>query len=264
MLAKHCQAQITVHDLAMAYGDQVIQKGLDFTVRPGDIFIIMGASGSGKSTLLRHLTGLSRPVAGSIYYGQTSYWGISRQEQTSINRRFGVLYQRGALWSALTLAENIALPLTTYTDMSQSDIAGLVSFKLALVGLAGFEDYYPAEISGGMIKRAGLARAIALDPDILFLDEPSAGLDPLSSKHLDDLILQIRDTLGSTIVVVTHELDSIFAIGDDSIFLDTVSGTLIARGNPEQLRDNAENPAVRAFLNRGASNARTVAGGTDE
>jgi phospholipid/cholesterol/gamma-HCH transport system ATP-binding protein len=166
-------------------------------------------------------------------------------------RRFGILYQSGALWSSMTLAENVALPLGEYTDLSPADIRELVSLKLALVGLAGFEDFYPSEISGGMRKRAGLARAMALDPDILFFDEPSAGLDPISSRLLDDLIRELRDSLGSTVVVVTHELASIFAIGTNGVFLDAESKTMLATGNPTALKQESSNPIVRRFLTRG-------------
>jgi phospholipid/cholesterol/gamma-HCH transport system ATP-binding protein len=170
-------------------------------------------------------------------------------------RRFGVLYQSGALWSSMTLAENVALPLGEYTTLSPGEIRDVVSLKLALVGLAGFEDFYPAEISGGMRKRAGLARAMALDPDILFFDEPSAGLDPLSSRRLDDLILELRDSLGATVVVVTHELASIFTIGDNSVFLDPDTKTMLAVGHPKTLRDTSPEPKIRTFLRRGESEA---------
>ncbi|MGH8571308.1 MAG: ABC transporter ATP-binding protein, partial [Gammaproteobacteria bacterium] len=213
-------AHITVTNLTMAYGDFVIQRDLRFTIARGDIFIIMGGSGCGKSTLLKHLIGLNRPERGEVYYEGQAFWGASDEDRGRRMRRIGVLYQSGGLWSSMTLAENVALPLEEYTDLGPGQIDELVSLKLALVGLAGFEGYYPSEISGGMQKRAGLARAMALDPDILFFDEPSAGLDPVSSRLLDDLILNIRDSLGSTIVIVTHELASIFAIGTNSVFLD--------------------------------------------
>ena len=246
-------AHITVRDLTMAYGDFVIQKNLDFTIDRGDIFIIMGGSGCGKSTLLRHLIGLLRPAKGEIYYEHQNFWQVSQHERDHIIRRTGVLYQSGALWSSMTLAENVALPLGEYTDLSADEIRDIVALKLALVGLAGFEDYYPSEISGGMQKRAGLARAIALDPAILFFDEPSAGLDPVSAKRLDDLILSLRDNLGATVVVVTHELASLFAIGTNSVFLDAESRTIIARGNPKQLLAETTNPTVHEFLTRGES-----------
>lgn len=247
---------IVVRDLDMAYGDFVIQRDLNFTVRRGDIFIIMGGSGCGKSTLLRHLIGLKRPARGEVVYaGDRSLWDVDEAERQLILRGVGVLYQKGALWSSMTLAENIVMPLESYTDFSKEEIRELASFKLALVGLAGFEEYYPSEISGGMQKRAGLARAIALDPEILFFDEPSAGLDPISSRLLDDLILQLRDSLGATIVVVTHELASIFAIGTNSVFLDAETKTMIAEGDPKKLLEETTDPKVRQFLTRGRSAA---------
>lgn len=235
----------------MAYGDFIIQHDLNFTIDRGEVFIIMGGSGCGKSTLLRHLVGLMTPARGKIFYEGTDYWVVPQEDRDRINRRMGILYQGGALWSSMTLAENVALPLHEYTDLSIRQIRGIVSLKLALVGLAGFEDYMPAEISGGMRKRASLARAIALDPDILFFDEPSAGLDPISAKLLDDLILEIRDSLGATIVIVTHELASIFAIGDNSIFLDPETKTMIAGGNPNTLLAETSDPRVQRFLTRG-------------
>jgi phospholipid/cholesterol/gamma-HCH transport system ATP-binding protein len=247
------EAHIDVRDLTMAYGDRVIQRDLNFTVGRGDIFIVMGGSGCGKSTLLRHLIGLMRPARGDVYYEGESFWRAEREARERMVRRFGVLYQSGALWSSMTLAENVALPLGEYTNLSSADIRDLVSLKLALVGLAGFEDFYPSEISGGMRKRAGLARAMALDPDILFFDEPSAGLDPISSRLLDDLIRELRDSLGATVVVVTHELASIFAIGTNGVFLDAESKTMLAAGNPQTLKQESSNPIVRRFLTRGAS-----------
>lgn len=245
------QARIGVRDLTMAYGSFVVMRDLNFDIADRDIFVIMGGSGCGKSTLLKHLIGLREPANGRIEYEGEDFTGLDPMERGKFIRRFGVTYQSGALWSSLTLAENIALPLEENTELSPATIADLVSYKLALVGLSGFEDYYPAQISGGMNKRAGLARAMALDPDMLFLDEPGAGLDPLSSRRLDDLILRLRDSLGSTVVIVTHELASIFAIANNSIFLDAATRTQGATGNPTELRDHSENPAVRRFLRRG-------------
>jgi phospholipid/cholesterol/gamma-HCH transport system ATP-binding protein len=245
------EPRIEVRDLTMAYGDRLIQRDLSFTVAHGDIFIIMGGSGCGKSTLLRHLIGLMSPARGEVYYDGQSFWGAEPEARERMVRRFGVLYQSGALWSSMTLAENVALPLGEYTNLGAADIRDLVSLKLALVGLAGFEDFYPSEISGGMRKRAGLARAMALDPDILFFDEPSAGLDPISARLLDDLILELRDSLGATVVVVTHELASIFAIGNNSVFLDADAKTMIAGGNPTKLLHECENKTVHRFLTRG-------------
>lgn len=245
------EVHIEVKDLTMAYGDLVLQQHLDFKIHKGDIFIVMGGNGCGKSTLLRHLLALKKPAAGEIYYQDANLWKISERDRKKIMRANGVMYQSGALWSSLTLAENIALPLKEYTNLDVDEINGLAYLKLALVGLVGFEEYYPSEISGGMKKRAGLARALALDPEILFFDEPSAGLDPVSAKLLDDLILSIQASLGTTIVVVTHDLPSLFAIGTDSIFLDSISKTVIAQGAPKDLLKDCPNPVVQQFLSRG-------------
>jgi phospholipid/cholesterol/gamma-HCH transport system ATP-binding protein len=249
------EAHIEVRDLTMAYGSFILQRDLTFTVRRGDIFIIMGGSGCGKSTLLRHLIGLKSPAKGDVFYGGKSFWTAEPEERERLMRRFGILYQKGALWSSLTLAENVALPLEQYTELGPSQIRELTSLKLALVGLAGFENYYPSEISGGMQKRAGLARAMALDPEILFFDEPSAGLDPVSSRLLDDLIIELRESLGATVVVVTHELASIFTIGTNSVFLDPESKTMIAEGDPKVLLAESRDPKVRQFLTRGEEHA---------
>jgi len=248
---------VTVDQVEMAYGDFVIQRNLNFSVKTGEVFVIMGDSGSGKSSLLRLLIGLQRPAKGRIHYGSTSFWDLNETQRRSFSNRFGVLYQSGALWSSMTLAENVAMPLKEHTDYAALEIAELVSFKMALVGLAGFGDYYPSEISGGMRKRAGLARAMALDPKILFFDEPSAGLDPISSKRLDELILELRDSLGSTVIVVTHELASIFAIADNSVFIDAEARTQAALGDPRILRDHPPNPKVGEFLARGRSESST-------
>lgn len=246
------EPHIIVKDLTMAYGDFLIQRDMTFTVNRGDIFIVMGGSGCGKTTLLYHLIGLMQPVKGEVFYNGVSFWDTEPDERKRIMKSFGVLYQSAALWSSLTLAENIALPLQEYTDLGAEQVRELVSLKLSLVGLAGFEEYYPSEISGGMKKRAGLARAMALDPEILFFDEPSAGLDPVSAHLLDDLILELRDSLGATLVIVTHELPSIFAIGNNSVFLDPDSKTIIARGDPKKLLAESEDPKVHSFLTRGA------------
>ena len=245
------KAKISVRDLTMAYGSFVVMKDLNFDINDRDIFIIMGGSGCGKSTLLRHLIGLREPAKGEVFYDGKNFTATDPADRGEFINRFGVMYQSGALWSSMTLAENIAMPIEENTDLNEKEVADLVSYKLALVGLSGYEDYYPAQVSGGMNKRAGIARAMALDPDILFLDEPGAGLDPLSSRRLDDLILRLRDSLGSTIVIVTHELASIFAVANNSIFLDTATRTQGAIGKPKELRDHSENPAVRIFLNRG-------------
>jgi phospholipid/cholesterol/gamma-HCH transport system ATP-binding protein len=253
------EPHIVVSDLTMAYGNFVIQRDLNFTVNRGDIFIIMGGSGCGKSTLLRHLVGLKKPARGQVLYGDLSFWEAEPEEQQRVMRRWGILYQSGALWSSMTLAENVAFPLETYTKVNHRQIREIVSLKLALVGLAGFEDYYPAEISGGMQKRAGLARAMALDPEILFFDEPSAGLDPISARRLDELIQELRDSLGATVVVVTHELASIFAIGTNSVFLDAVTRTTIASGDPHLLLAESKDPQVLDFLTRGTAASKAAA-----
>ncbi len=246
------QPHIEVRGLTMAYGSRVIQKDLDFTVNRGDIFVIMGGSGCGKSTLLKHMIGLYEPAAGEILYGGASFQRADDGERDRMRRRWGITYQGGGLFSAMTLAENVALPLQQYTPLDAATIAELVSYKLALVGLAGFEEYYPSEISGGMQKRAGLARAIALDPEILFFDEPSAGLDPISSRLLDELILHMRDALGATVVMVTHELASIFAIGNNSVFLDAETRTMLDYGDPQRLLTGSDHELVRRFLSRSA------------
>ncbi len=256
------EPHITVQNLTMAFGSYILQRNLTFTVNRGEIFVIMGGSGCGKSTLLRHLIGLKAPATGTISYGDTSFWEAAPAKREKMMRRFGVMYQSGALWSSLTLAENIALSIELYTPLKPAQIAEIVSLKLALVGLAGFEDYYPSEISGGMKKRAGIARAMALDPEILFFDEPSAGLDPVSARLLDDLILELRDSLGATVVVVTHDLASIFTIGDNSVFIDAEEKTMIATGNPKRLLEECRNPTVRNFLTRGEAKAELQPGET--
>jgi phospholipid/cholesterol/gamma-HCH transport system ATP-binding protein len=243
----------------MAYGSYVIQRDLDFVIRRGEVFVIMGGSGSGKSTLLNHMVGLKQPARGDVVYDGEGFWSSPPETQDALRRHLGVSFQSGALWSSMTLAENVGLPLQTFTRLPARQIREIASLKLALVGLAGYEEFYPSEVSGGMLKRAGVARAMALDPDILFFDEPSAGLDPISSRRLDDLILELRDSLDATMVVVTHELASIFTIADNSVFLDAETRTMIACGNPKTLRDESPNPTVRTFLRRGAAEA--TAGG---
>ncbi|MDO5673668.1 MAG: ATP-binding cassette domain-containing protein [bacterium] len=248
------KAAITVRDLTMAYGSFVLQRDLNFTVEKGDIFVIMGGSGCGKSTLLKHLTGLKEPAAGRVFYGEEDFWQLDAEGRDRIIRRSGILYQAGALWSSMTLAENVAIPITTYTRLDAKSVRELVSFKLSLVGLAGFEEFYPSEISGGMRKRAALARAIALDPEFLFFDEPSAGLDPISARNLDDLILELKESLGATVVIVTHELASIYAIANNSVFLDSESKTMLASGDPKRLLKESDNDTLIRFLTRGSGN----------
>jgi phospholipid/cholesterol/gamma-HCH transport system ATP-binding protein len=243
-------AHVVVRDLTMAYGSYVLMRDLDFEIGRGDIFFVIGGSGSGKSTLLRHMLGLKAAAKGEIRI-DGDLVSTEPERMHDMLQRSGVLYQSGALWSSMTLMENVAVPLEEFTDLAHSEIERVASLKLALVGLAGFDRYYPSEISGGMQKRAALARAMALDPEILFVDEPSAGLDPLSSRRLDDLILELRDSLGATVVIVSHELASIFGIGTNCVFLDAETKTMIATGNPRDLRDHSEHPTVRQFLNRG-------------
>ena len=241
---------IEVRDLTMAFGTRVVQQHLDFRIGRGEIFVIMGDSGSGKSTLMRHMIGLDRPAEGDVFYDGEALWQADDETRERFKDRFGVLYQSAALWSSMTLEENVSLPLAERRGLGPREAKEVARLKLALVGLAGFEDHYPAQISGGMRKRAGLARAIALDPEILYFDEPSAGLDPLSSRRLDDLILELRASSGTTIVLVTHELPSIFELGDNAVFLDAERKTMIASGRPEALRESEE-PKVRAFMARG-------------
>lgn len=249
---KKGEPQIIVKDLTIAYGDFVLLKNLNFEINKGDIFIIMGGSGCGKSSLLRVLTGLVPTAKGQILIDGVNFTKANQQEKDALMRRCGILYQSGALFSSMTLAENIAMPMQQYTNYSAKLIAELVDLKLALVGLYGFGDFYPSEISGGMKKRAGLARALALDPEIVYFDEPSAGLDPISSRLLDDLIVDINKSLGTTIVVVTHELASIFDIGTNSVFLDASIKEIGAKGNPRELLKNPPNENVYKFLTRGA------------
>jgi len=244
------EPKITVKDLSIGFGEAVIQSGISFDVAPHSIFAIMGASGCGKSTLLRAMIGLLRPLAGSIHFGATDYWAEPEERRHVLSRDFGVLFQSGALWSSLTTGENVALPLRMLTKLDDASINALVTVKLAMVGLQDAVDTMPAALSGGMAKRAGLARALALEPDILFIDEPSAGLDPVSSRRLDDLIVEMRDGFGTTIVMVSHELPSLLAICDDGIFLDNVTKTPLAHGAPKMLRDQCDNEAVHAFMHR--------------
>lgn len=241
---------IRAEGLTVSYGPKIIQRDLNFSVRRGDVFVIMGGSGCGKSSLMRVLMGLLPPGAGRVLYGGEDFWAAASARRAEIMRRVGVLFQSGALWSSRTLAENVTLPLEYYTALPPRARRSIASLKLAQVGLAGFEDYYPSEISGGMKKRAGLARALALDPEIVFFDEPSAGLDPLSAAQLDELILELRDSMGMTVIMVTHELPSIFAVADDAVFLDAKLRTLTAQGSPRELlrRGPAE---VARFLRRG-------------
>ena len=243
-------AAIEVEHLKAGYDDDVVLKDVSFKVGRGEIFFIIGGSGCGKSTLLRHMVGLHPLQGGDVKFFGQSFTQADASGRRAMLKTFGMLFQGGALWSSLSLRENVALPLEEYTRLSRREINGIATLKLAQVGLAGFEDYFPAEISGGMKKRAGLARALALDPSILFFDEPSAGLDPVTSRKLDELVLQVRDTFGTTIVVVSHELASIFGIADRVIMLDRREKGIIAEGSPKELAVKSRDPRVTEFLRR--------------
>jgi phospholipid/cholesterol/gamma-HCH transport system ATP-binding protein len=239
-----------VRDVTLAFGSKIIQQNLSFDVQRGSIFAVMGGSGCGKSTVLKSMVGLVRPRVGSIHIDGEDYWAADDARRTEIGRRFGVLFQNGALWSSMTVGENVALPMQMFTKMPPDAIRRMVRVKLGLVGMEEAIDQYPSELSGGMRKRAGLARALALDPDVLFFDEPSAGLDPIMSSRLDDLILNLRNGLGATIIIVSHELPSLFAIADDGVFLDAQTKTAIAHGSPAEMRDHCSDPQVEAFMRR--------------
>ena len=246
------QSVLSARHITVGYGDFVLMKDVSFDVARGEIFFVMGGSGCGKSTLLRVLMGLKEPHGGTVRFLGRPFWPGTESDHLAARRMSGVLFQGGALWSSMTLAENVALPLEQYTDLSPGERRSQARLKLALTGLAGFEDYYPSEISGGMRKRAGLARALALDPAVLFLDEPSAGLDPVSSRRLDELVLELRKSLGTTFVIVSHELASIFAIADTCIFLDAGTRSVTAHGNPHDLlKAKDTDPAAMLFLTRG-------------
>lgn len=244
------KALIDVRRLAIGYGNEpAIMRNLNFSVLAGEIFIVMGGSGCGKSSLLRCLFGLQRPRSGEVFLFGKKLDAAAPRERDALLRRIGVMYQGGALWSSMTLLENVSLPLEEYTTLNAREREEVARCKLALVGLSAAAEKYPSEISGGMAKRASIARAIALDPEILFFDEPGAGLDPIASKELDDLTLNIRESLGTTIVIVTHELDSIFAVGDRALFLDAKTKTAGALGAPRELLASGRED-IRRFLTR--------------
>lgn len=247
------EAFLSVRDLTIGYGNRVVQQNLNFDVRKNDIFFIIGGSGCGKTTLLKNMIGLIEPRKGEVLYQGVNFYQADEQTRLELLKSWGITFQTGALFSTMTLAENVALPLQLYTDLSEKQMAEAVAYKLALVGLAGFEDFYPSEISGGMHKRAGLARAIALDPQLLFFDEPSAGLDPISSLRLDQLIVQVCTALDSTVIIVSHELPSILSIGTNCVFLDAQSKTMLDAGDPKHLAEHSSQEKVRQFLNRAES-----------
>jgi phospholipid/cholesterol/gamma-HCH transport system ATP-binding protein len=244
------QPIIQVKDLVARYGEETILEGVSFEVYEGEIFVILGGSGCGKSTLLKHLIGLIRPYRGQVLIDGEDITHADSQGYHRLLRKVGILYQGGALFGSMTLAENIALPVVEYTDLSSDLVSALVRMKLCLVQLEGYEDYLPSEISGGMKKRAGLARAMALNPKILFFDEPSAGLDPVTSAGLDRLILHLNKSLGTTMVIVTHELQSILTVAQRVIMLDKGTKGIVAEGDPVHLRETSRNPLVWRFFNR--------------
>ena len=252
-------ALVRAENLTMAYGDRVIQRDLDFEIRAGEAFVIVGGSGCGKSTLLRHLVGLQRPARGRVFHGGQDLYAADEATQARLRRRFGVAFQGGALWSSMTVGENVMLPLEMFTTLGPSAREQDARFRLALVGLGDSFEREPAALSGGMRKRAAIARALALDPALLFLDEPSAGLDPLTSAHLDELLLHLRDDLGTTVVMVSHELESIATVADRVLFLDAEARTMTALGPPRQLREHGPD-GVRRFLARDAAARRQPAG----
>ncbi len=242
---------LAVDGLTYGYDTRILQRHLDFAVGTGEVLCVIGGSGCGKSTLLRVLTGLLPPMQGRVLIDNEDFWAAPPDRQEALIRRFGMMYQGGALWTSMTLAENVALPLELYTGLDAKSARAVAAYKLALVGLAGFEDFVPAAISGGMAKRAAIARAMALDPEILFLDEPSAGLDPVTMHRLDELILDLRNTLGMSFVIVTHELASIFRVADRVVYLDAVTHTMTAIGPPRQLLAESSDPELVAFLSGG-------------
>lgn len=241
---------ISVRDLNIGYGNRVVQQNLNFDINKNDIFFVIGGSGCGKTTLLKHMIGLIEPSKGEVLYEGVNYYQADQQTQLGLLQSWGITYQSGALFSSMSLAENVALPLQLYTDLSEQQIAETVAYKLALVGLGGYETFYPSELSGGMHKRAGLARAIALDPQLLFFDEPSAGLDPISSLRLDQLIVQICKALDTTVIIVSHELPSILSIGTNCVFLDAQAKTMLDSGDPKELLHHSPQEKVRQFLSR--------------
>jgi phospholipid/cholesterol/gamma-HCH transport system ATP-binding protein len=244
-------ARIEVRGLAMTSRGETVQSGLDFAVAPGSIFAITGDSGSGKSLLLRHMVGLHQPAAGEVLYDGESFWAGRDADRQRLKRRCGVFFQGAVLVSSMTLLENVAVKLRTNTALRDAEAEEVAALKLAVMGLRGYERYYPSQVTDGVRTRAALARATALDPEILFFDEPTSGLDPLSARRIDDLVLGLRDAMGATVVLASYDLPSLFALADDAVFLDSERKTMIARGRPEELRERSGDPKVRAFLTRG-------------
>ncbi len=247
------QPIIRVVDLTAAYEGAVVIEHVNFEVYAGEVFIILGGSGSGKSTLLKHMIGLCKPAAGRVFIDEKDVAAATGRERRAILRKFGVTYQSGALFGSMTVLDNVCLPLEEFTDLPPEAIRLIALMKLKQVDLDSFANHMPSELSGGMQKRAGIARAMALDPQILFLDEPSAGLDPVTSAELDELILRLAGSLKITFVVVTHELPSIFAIADRVVMLDKQTKGIVATGKPLELRDHSDNPKVRQFFSRQVS-----------
>ncbi|WP_374320102.1 ABC transporter ATP-binding protein [Aquabacterium sp.] len=243
-------AILSVKDLRLQYGDTLIQDNISFDLEPGTIMAVMGGSGCGKSTLMKSLIGLLEPSAGQVFYEGQDYWLASEAQRNQLRAHMGVLFQSAALWSSMTVLENVLLPLDLQGALSPTDRQAHALEVLGWVGMAEAASKYPSDLSGGMKKRVGLARAIATGPRLLFLDEPSAGLDPISSRRLDNLILDIRARTGAAIIIVTHELPSIYAIADDGLFLDADTKQPIAKGPPAELRDTSTHPTVRAFMHR--------------
>lgn len=241
---------IEVLELTASYGEDIVLRDISFCVREGEIFVILGESGSGKSTLMKYMIGLLSPKSGRVLVDGEDLTGESEEVSERVRRKIGILFQSAALIGSMTVGENVALPLAAYAGLPRNVVTNLVNWKLGLVGLAGYADHLPSEISGGMKKRAGLARALALNPRILFLDEPSAGLDPVTGAEIDELILQINRSLGTTMVIVTHELESIYRVADRVIMLDKETKSIIAEGDPLELRKESRPGTVRRFFNR--------------
>jgi phospholipid/cholesterol/gamma-HCH transport system ATP-binding protein len=253
-MSPRAEASISVRDLTIGWDRKILLQKLSFDVMRHDIFVVLGGSGCGKSTLLRHLIGLETPLSGSVSFSESAV-----KKTTSGRPAFGVMFQSGALLGSFSVGENVSLPLSQWTSLPRGAIDTIVRAKLRLVGLEGAIDKMPSELSGGMKKRAAIARAMVLEPELLFLDEPSAGLDPVTAHELDELILALNHSMGTTIVIVTHDLDSIFKVGKRCIMLDREQQGIIAKGDPRRLRDESDDPRVRSFFHRGEPEVRTGA-----